>query len=152
MHEIVKKIKRNKADDNLSLPCPWAETQFIWFVLGDVAQFSTDVLCILLLGLKELSRYDWENYYFNIPFPPLSLMHIFHYTSLWLLAVQYKWIPQIFSSSSSLCEWVIWVGLLFVCVCVYLIFARKKKAEHQITGRKRTEKDKRLLSRSQELG
>lgn len=40
----------------------------------------------------------------------------------------------------------------YLYVCVYLIFARKKKAKHQITGRKKTEKNKRLLSRSQELG
>lgn len=56
----------------------------------ETAQLLTDVLCVLSLGRKEMSRYNWEKYDFNIPFLSSSLLHIFHYASLWLLTVKYK--------------------------------------------------------------
>lgn len=141
----------NKADSDLSLCCHWAETQFIGVLLGDVAQFLTDVLCILSLGLKEMSQYDWENYNFNILVPPSSLLPIFHYTSLWLPRVKYKWIPQLFTTSSILCDCHFWGSPLCVRLRMFNQCKEKKAKQHK-WGRRRTEKDKTIPSGSQELG
>lgn len=101
----------------------YAETRFICFLLGDIAQLVTDVLCILSLGLKEMSRYDWENYNVNIPFPSSSLLHIFHYTSLWCWQLNVNELL----SSLHLPPWFCHVLSLTVCVC--LIYSTKKKAK-----------------------
>lgn len=67
------------------------QSQFCWFLLGDIAVLDRRAMHPVIRA-KAMSPDDWENYNFNIPFPPSSLLRIFHYTSLWLLTVRYKWI------------------------------------------------------------
>lgn len=106
---------------------------------------------MLSLGLKEMSQYDWENYNFNVLLPPSSLLPISHYASLWWLTVTYKWIPQLFTSTSILCDCHFWGSPL--CVRVHMFnLCKEQKAKQHKWGRHRTEKDKTIPSGSQKLG